>query len=194
MAVSMAPPAPPAITSPACPSAVTLRRAVRQHFNECNLIMLRGQTTVRWDCGAGFVREVEGNPTRRGSWESARRSSPSRAPEERKQKGERLLLSPIVTGSALRKPTGRNCRLRHEGTYTNHTCARRRRHCRGCRAASRSRTVTISLADAAARYAQDRGIVNTNRACHFPWLSSALPQLDQGSCPGRGASMVVPPC
>src|SRR6266542_6824569 len=61
-------------------------------------------------------RAVQGG----GSWESVRRGSPSQAPEEekKKKKGGRLLLSPIVTGSALRKPTGRNCRLRYEATYT----------------------------------------------------------------------------
>ena len=52
--------------------------------------------------------------------------------------------------------------------------ARRRRHRRGCRPASRSRAVTVSLADAAARYPQDRGIVSTNRTAsilHGPAIS-----------------------
>jgi len=111
------------------------------------------------------------------------------------RKGERLLLSPIVTGSALRKPTGQKTVAEaRRDIHESHL----RSAVAGIVAAAALHLVAapspFSLADAAARYAQDRGIVNTNRACHFPWLSSALPQLDQGSWPWAWGIMVVPPC
>jgi hypothetical protein len=70
--------------------------------------------------------------------------------------------------------------------------ARRRRHRRGYRAASRSRAVTVSLADAAARYAQDRGIVSTNRTAsilHGPAISVGSRSRCRGSARARALGM-----